>query len=264
MAILKLKDGTELFYERYGTKNTDVILMIHGFSGRHAEFTHQIEPFVAAGYQVIQVDLRNHGRSSYDAGATIARLSADVNELIVSLGVERISLLAHSMGSAVVWSYCHLFGTKQVKQIITIDESPQCLATNDWPYSLFGTTWQTIEHVMDRFKETKMTVKRLPNDTFSAIKDDQAAYPFDVVGNQALLMNHVSLSWQNVIADLEVPQLYIAGGDSPLWSSEHAEYCANLTPWGQKVIVPGTGHLPHAEDPEVFNDAVLKFLNENK
>jgi len=264
MSALTLNDGAELYYEEFGNPIEPTIIMIHGFSGRHAEFKGQITAFNDAGYHIVQLDLRNHGRSSYDAGANIARLSKDIHEIITYLNRDRVILLAHSMGAAVVWSYCQLFGTSCIERIITIDESPQCLATQGWKYSLFETTWATIPAVMSRFKETKMTVTRLPDETFTAIKADQVAHPFNLEGNQALLMNHVSLQWQKIIKSIDVPQLYIAGGKSPLWSSEHALYCAQLNELGQAVIIPNTGHMPHAEKPQIFNNAVLAFLNENK
>lgn len=264
MSALTLNDGANLYYEEFGEQTNPTIIMIHGFSGRHVEFKGQISPFKAAGYHIVQVDLRNHGRSSYDAGATIARLSVDIHEMITYLNRDKVILLAHSMGSAVVWSYCQLFGTRRVERIITIDESPQCLSADEWAYSLFDTTWGTMTNVMERFKETKMTVTRLPDETFKAIKADQAAYPFNTERNQDLLMNHVSLKWQNVIKSIDVPQLYIAGGQSPLWSSEHALYCAQLNQLADAVIIPDTGHMPHAEKPKLFNEAVLAFLNANK
>lgn len=264
MSELTLNDGGKLFYQTTGLATNQPIIMLHGFSGRHVEFDGQVNAFVSAGYQVIQVDLRNHGRSSYDAGATISRLSADIQELIISLDLTDVILMAHSMGAAVTWSYCQLFGIERLHAIVTIDESPQCLATNNWPYSLFGTTWSTIPNVMEHFKATKMTVTRLPDRTFKTIKDEQKLYPFDIEGNKSLLSNHVSLKWQSVIERLTLPQLYIAGGQSPLWSSEHAKFSALLTNFGEAVIIPETGHLPHAEKPEAFNEAVLTFLNANK
>lgn len=264
MSVLNLKDNTELYYEEFGENAQPTVIMIHGFSGRHTEFKGQIIPFVEAGYHVVQVDLRNHGRSTYDPGASIARLSADIHELIIKLNKDNVTFMAHSMGAAVVWSYCQLFGTENIRAIITIDESPQCLATTGWPYSLFDTTWATLPDVMLHFKETKMTVTRLPDETFTAIKAEQATYPFDVPGNQALLMNHVSLKWQHIIEQIDVPQLYVAGGQSPLWSSEHATYCAQLNTLGQAVIIPDTGHMPHAEKPGMVNMAAFSFLNANK
>lgn len=263
MTELILNDGNSLFYKKTGVNSAQPLIMLHGFSGRHTEFKGQVQTFVAAGYQVIQVDLRNHGRSTYDSGATIARLSTDIQELILDQKLENVVFMAHSMGAAVVWSYCQLFGTSKLSAIITIDESPQCLFLDGWPYSLFGTTWGTIPDVMQHFKDTKMTKNRLPDITFQAIKAEQADYPFDIEKNERLLQNHISLAWQEVIKRLTIPQLYVAGASSPLWSAEHASYCADLTEKGHAISILDTGHLPHAEKPKVFNQAVLTFLNDS-
>ena len=42
-----------------------------------------------------------------------------------------------------------------------------------------------------------------------------------------------------------------------------AQEMALATPRGQLVIIPGTGHTPHLEQPEAFNTAVLNFLKQN-
>jgi len=264
MAKLRLNDEKELFYLDSGAMNGQPIVFLHGFSSEHAEFTGQINAFIAEGYRTIQVDLRNHGRSSFDVSANIARLSTDIAELIAHLALENVIFVAHSMGAAVVWSYCQLFGTADIARIVTIDESPQLIKSENWPYSLFDFSWAHILEMADRFKNTKMTVSRLPDETFTAMKAEQAAYPFDIDKNVDLLTNHVSLKWQHVIENIDVKQLFVAGSNSPLWSSDHAKYLANYARLGQWVVIPKTGHLPHAENPEVFNREVLNFLQKNE
>ncbi|AIG65589.1 alpha/beta fold hydrolase [Weissella tructae] len=257
---LFLNDGNTIYFTDFGSKSAQPIIFIHGFSGRHSEFYGQVDTCLQAGFRVIQVDLRNHGRSSVDPNATISRLSVDIAELIAALELDHVIFIAHSMGAAVTWSYMKLFGTEKIAKIVTIDESPQCLAVDTWPYSLFETTWASVPEVFDHFKQTKMTVNRLPDDIFKEIKNEKDKYAFNTSDNQRLLESHVVAMWQSVIAAVDKPQLFIAGEKSPLWSPEHAEYCANLAKQGSFAIIPNTGHLPHAEAPKAFNEQVISFL----
>lgn len=257
---LFLNDGNRMYFTDVGSKTAQPIICIHGFSGRHSEFSGQLKSFLQAGFRVIQVDLRNHGRSTIDEDTTIARLSMDIAELIALLHLTNVIFMAHSMGAAVTWSYLKLFGEEKVAKVVTIDESPQCLAVNGWPYSLFGTTWATVPMVLEHFKATKMTNNKLPDDVFKEIKKEKEKYKFNTVANQRLLESHVIAMWQSVIRHLNVPQLFVAGEKSPLWSPTHAEYCAALAKNGQYVVIPNTGHLPHSEAPDGFNEAVLPFL----
>ena len=39
-----------------------------------------------------------------------------------------------------------------------------------------------------------------------------------------------------------------------------AKHIADTIPGGQRFIVPGAGHVPHMETPDIFNRELLKFL----
>jgi pimeloyl-ACP methyl ester carboxylesterase len=43
---------------------------------------------------------------------------------VTALKLKRVSLLGHSMGAAVIWSYIELFGDTELSKLILIDQSP--------------------------------------------------------------------------------------------------------------------------------------------
>ena len=62
------------------------------------------------------------------------------------------------------------------------------------------------------------------------------------------------------LAALDVPTLIIHGQEDQLIPVTEAEAMAAAMPQAQLVVVPGAGHLPNLENPEVFNDAVREYL----
>ena len=62
------------------------------------------------------------------------------------------------------------------------------------------------------------------------------------------------------LAGLDVPTLIVHGADDQLIPVSEAEAMEKALPQAKLVVVKGAGHLPNLENPEVFNDAVRKFL----
>lgn len=90
------------FIEGSGT----AVILLHGFSGSPEGLW--IKPgtydaLVAAGYQVIALDQRGHGKSAkfYDSGSYGIEMMKDVGRLMDQLEIERAHLIGYSMGAKV-------------------------------------------------------------------------------------------------------------------------------------------------------------------
>jgi len=87
-------DGRPLVFLHGGTVN---------FQANYAAFGWP-EKFIARGFQVVGLDFRGHGQSDkpHDASAYgTANVAADVTGLLDHLGLDRVDLVAYSIGTAV-------------------------------------------------------------------------------------------------------------------------------------------------------------------
>src|SRR5262249_28199088 len=101
-------DGVTLRYEEAGSGKP--LVCIPGWSQTAAQFKHQLSG-LSDRYRVIAVDMRGHGESDKpDNGYTIQRLAKDVQDLLVARNLSDVTLMGHSMGSSVIWSYWQLWG----------------------------------------------------------------------------------------------------------------------------------------------------------
>jgi pimeloyl-ACP methyl ester carboxylesterase len=147
MPYLELEDGTELYFNDWGT-GTPVVL-IHGWPLSGDMWEHQAAFLVDSGYRVITYDRRGFGKSSrpFD-GHDYDTLAADLAELIEELDVTDAALVGFSMGGGEVVRYLSKYGSARVSKAVLISAStPFMLQTEDNPDG-------TPEEVFDGFRHS--------------------------------------------------------------------------------------------------------------
>lgn len=75
-----------------------VVLLVHGWSGRHADMAAFVAPLVAERLQVVSIDLPAHGQSAGETAA-IADMAAAICAIADATGPVR-GIIAHSVGCA--------------------------------------------------------------------------------------------------------------------------------------------------------------------
>src|SRR5262245_22695294 len=123
-------DGVALRYEEAGSGKA--LVCIPGWSQTAAQFKHQLSG-LSDRYRVIAVDMRGHGESDKpNNGYTIQRLAKDVQDLLVARNLTDVTLMGHSMGSSVIWSYWQLWGQDRLAKLIFVDQMPMITADPRW------------------------------------------------------------------------------------------------------------------------------------
>lgn len=236
------------------------IVILTGFGGAKVIWRSQVSVLIAAGYRVINVDSRNHGLSMHtDKGLRISRLAMDVYELMQALQLQQPIVMGNSMGAAIWFAYVSLFGDDGLKAVIDVDQSPKMLNTPDWSYGFKDVIWADFPEFFYQ-PLGSATYQHIDNLTYQAVKRIAKIEPFDNELTQPLLIDHAFQDWRDVVAQLTVPLLIIAGGQSPYFNPEFAAVTAKLAVRGQSVVVPEAGHIVMAEQADAFNQAMLRFL----
>mgnify|MGYP000276834465 CR=1 FL=1 len=110
MAYLK-QDNLQLHYTDHGSeKKGEAIITLHGLSesGLYWTLPGITDGLVAAGYRVINMDMRAHGRtrvSGDDKGYDVEVIAGDIERLADSLDLEKFHLLTHATGGMVGFRY---------------------------------------------------------------------------------------------------------------------------------------------------------------
>lgn len=254
-------DNISIEYTIQGSGNT--LIFLAGYSGIKEEWIKQVEFFVKKGYQVVTFDARNHGHSTHKLlNLKIARLGQDLAQLIDYLNLKNVTLIGHSMGGATIWAYCMLYGTQNLKKIVTVDESPYAINYKEWQYGINNLTWDNLGVNVQYVMDVKMNSLPIDENLKQILKAEHKKYPFDFDKNIILLKNHLTQDWRDLIAKIDVEQLYLAGEKSPLWSANHAKKCVDINEkrMAKSYVFKGAGHLPHLECTDEFNNVVYEFL----
>jgi pimeloyl-ACP methyl ester carboxylesterase len=270
----KTSDGVKLSYLRAGTGLP--IVLLHGSFGSGACFKSQAQ-ILAEQYDVIVLDQRSHGESEkVPFGMKVARLSKDLFELITALNLRRISLLGHSMGAAVIWSYIELFGDAELSKLILIDQPPMLTSNPNWTeeecsesgaifdaqqlYSTLavlrdGSGEEFLRQGMDFWLTKKATPQVKDMLLQNALKGS-----FDYA--RTLNYDHWLNDWRETIPGIRLPTLVVSGRASPIpWKSQ--EWIHRKIVGSQLVIFEeeeGGKHFMFLENPQRFNRVLMEFL----
>ncbi|MDF7637108.1 alpha/beta hydrolase [Leuconostocaceae bacterium ESL0958] len=262
MAKLITTDGVAIDYQDAGGSG-QAVLLLSGFSARQAQWVSQVAALQAAGFRVITLDWRSHGRSERTSrNLRISRFAADLRELIATLALDQFVLLGHSMGASIIWAYLSLFGEQGLAKVVLVDESPKLLNEGAWTAGIRDLTWDNFHQLAPVFLKQKMTVSPIDDRLRQQLQEEKTRYPTSFELLYPLLKNHLLADWRENIKETTVPTLFFVGAESPLWRPGYeTEFADFFNQDAQVVRVAASGHLPQLEQPAFFNKKLVQFLS---
>jgi pimeloyl-ACP methyl ester carboxylesterase len=274
MAVLTLPDG-ELFYE-WVTVTGDrterpVLVFVHGWGGS-ARYWKATATALSDRYDCLLYDLKGFGRSPIQSGAPSSLTScvADLTALLAALDVDRVSLIAHSMGSSIAALFLGAQGAKVDRAILTCggifeyDErafqafykfgSGVVKFRPKWIAQVPGMDWLVMQRFLHR--PLPQSDRREFLEDF-LMADDGAALGtmFDAVSGP------MAIALPQVYAGLSMPTLMISGQYDRIIPVKLGQAAASLNPAIEFTVMPDVGHFPMLEDAAAFLRRVQGFLD---
>jgi non-heme chloroperoxidase len=263
MKVFKTSDGIDLAYSDEGEGNP--VIFIAGYRASRHTWSMQTKLFVELGFRVLTLDRRSQGSSDRpNHGHRMSRHGKDLDDFINALNLSNVLLIGQSMGASTIWAYVSLFGDNLLRGIVSIDQTPKMLNETDWDYGMYNLNLTNLATFFD---------DPLPNPLYRSVdstflediaektKDD---LPFDSTETKPLLLDHAFSNWLDVLPNVNVPVLFIAGKNSPFWPCEHAVASAKLCCDGRAEIINECGHAVNWEQPEACNDTLVHFIQQLK
>ena len=269
MKYLHLTDGTKIAYRDAG--NGSPILLIHGWGVSGELFLPQIDAW-SKDHRIIVPDLRGHGASRpFAAGDAFGLLANDIETLLQQLALENILLVGWSMGAMVAWDLLDRFGSERFAGLATLDMVPRILNDQHWCLGLRdGVDASVFRHAIEAMQAdwpayTRVFVPRMfarsrlaeDHDAIKITRDIAARN--DAASMARLWVAMVEQDFRPALASIDLPALVIHGGQSRLYGSEAGRWIAASLPQGRYEDFPDSGHTPHMEEPEHFNQSITAF-----
>lgn len=252
----------KLHYQLHGSGSPLVIL--HGLFGTLENWGSQIKAF-SEHFQVIAVDLRNHGRSPHADRMDYSVMAEDILALLDDLALDRINLLGHSMGGKVAMQLA-LNHPERIDKLLIVDIAPVAYEAhhNDVFKGLFAIDLVQLksrseadsllaEHVSEPAVRSFLLKNLYRND------QNQFAWRMNL---PALDHSYQQISQAPNGQPFEGPTLFIKGANSNYIQPSHKDAVLTFFPNAIYKVIQNAGHWPHAEKPAMFKTLVMSFFQE--
>lgn len=132
MSTITTRDGTQIFYKDWGSRDARPIVFHHGWPLSADDWDSQMQFFFDKGFRVIAHDRRGHGRSTQTAtGNEMDTYAADVAEVVIALDLKRAIHVGHSTGGGEVAHYVARAEPGRVAKAVLIGAVPPVMVRSD-------------------------------------------------------------------------------------------------------------------------------------
>ena len=267
----------KLFYRKYGEAGPPLII-VHGLYGASDNWI-TIAREMSENFEVYILDQRNHGESPHDEVHTYDAMRGDLEEFMDERGIEKATLMGHSMGGKTVMSFA-MSHPERVESLIVVDIAPV-------PYhDLAVHSHMAANHakMIDAMLELDLEKIESREDASRAlsVKIGSERIRLFLLKNLARDKNH-QFSWKINLPVLKeslhdimdglptekfiseggikgFPVFFIRGEKSDYILPEHHDTIKKLFPTAEIVSIPNSGHWVHAEQPDLLLKNLKYFL----
>lgn len=145
MSTLKTSDGTSIYFKDWGAGKP--VLFSHGWPLDADMWDNQLNFLAENGYRVIAFDRRGFGRSDQPwTGYDYDTFASDINDLIISLDLQNVTLVGFSMGGGDVTRYINNYGTSRVDGLVLLGAvTPLFGQKEDYPQGVEASVFAGIQ-----------------------------------------------------------------------------------------------------------------------
>ena len=253
---VQLSTGVRLHFAERGMPSREPLIMLHGLSDSWFSFS-RIMPLMSTRYQVYALDQRGHGRSEQPTGGyAMSELAADVLAFMDAKGINRATIVGHSMGSFVAQQVA-LAAPDRVRALVLVGSGTSVRHLIDFD-KVFAELRDPVS--MDFIREFQLSTIGQPV---------PEAFLEEVIRESQRLSAHVwRAAWRGLVSApapnglgaLEVPTLLIHGEKDTAFPLSELRALNALVPRASLITYPEIGHAVHWETPGRFVRDLEAFI----
>lgn len=245
------------------------VVLVHGSEAWSYAWRYQIEPLAAAGFRTIALDLPGSGYSDISVAGdySISALSCLLGDLLDALKIQKAAFVASSAGGLPVLD----FAIRSPERVSALVLASACGVPHNLP-----TPWRLMKvpmvgELMGLFinkSAVKANLREAFYDKTAVTSEMVSAYVGPVLRKGAWkTILKLERSWDPSFVEervqcIEHPTLLIWGKNDPWHPVRMAHVFAQRIQRSQVEVLPDCGHLPHEEQPDIFNKLMIIFLSD--
>ncbi len=265
MPELVTSDGVQLHYEDTGSGSP--LVFTAGWAMDSSWWRHQLP--LATSHRVVVLDPRSQGQSEKVVrGLRMGRQAGDLREVLDTLGLRDITLVAHSRSTSIAFAYWELFGAHRLSRLVLVGVTPSMSRRDDWEwgYMMDPVAFQNLiladhEGVVRQVITDLLLTAPPPEEVEEMVRNTMLTPP---LAGARMLEDHGVIDWRDMLETITIPTLVCVGRfdrNAPLPAAEHV---ANAVPQGRLVVFENSAHAPFYEEPEEFNRVLEAFLDQTE
>jgi pimeloyl-ACP methyl ester carboxylesterase len=250
-------DGAEVAYAQQGRLALPPLVMLHGWAASHKFWKYCLTAF-SPRWRVIAPDLAGFGLSEKpDRDYTLEGLASWLGKFLDALKLDRVTLVAHSMGGTIALLYA-LQHPERIQKLVV--SNPVIVGKTAFSKRNRLCMAPGIRRLL--FHLAKVApIRRWVAKDFTAIGPLDEDLARDVTRGTYRSMFDSVLSTRDAdlrekLQALSVPTLSIGTDCDQLVAPNQYE----LVPAEKKICIRGSGHIPMVERPEEFNRVLNDYL----
>ena len=240
------QDAARISYRVYGEGRP--VMLLHGGLGHSGNWSHQVPALLADGHQVILIDSRGHGSSSRDAQPyRYNRMAADVLAVMDALQLARCALVGWSDGATIA--------------MMVAAGAPERVSG-----VLFFAGNLALNGVKEISQPMPLTLQRCFSrhaKDYAALSDTPDQFEVLVADVTHMMKTQPDFSNSDLLA-IRVPVTILHGENDEFIKREHADYLARTISNKKAVVLEEVSHFAPLQRPDLFNRAMLSFLDRLK
>ncbi|MGZ5406403.1 MAG: alpha/beta fold hydrolase [Aeromicrobium sp.] len=268
----------DLSYVDSGTGT--VVLFIHGILGSQRQWTHLIDR-MDDNHRVIVPDLFGHGESAKPVGDySLGAHAATMRDLLDHLGIERVTLVGHSLGGGIAMEFFYLFPERVDRMVLVAsgglgrEVNPilrsATLPGAGWVLPVIASGWVRARAEATGRAMSKAGWKPGSDITaiwqgFTSLGDAASRRAFLATTRAVIDTGGQSVSAHDYLPDaLPIPTLIVWGSGDRMIPAWHAMSAQDSIPGCRIELFEGAGHFPHLDEPDRFAELLRDFIATTK
>jgi pimeloyl-ACP methyl ester carboxylesterase len=248
------RDGVRIHYETTGTGRPALVL-VHCWTCDSGFWKDVVERF-ARGRQVVTLDLAGHGQSGRTRKSyTMQAFGQDVKAVADALKLDRMVLVGHSMGGAVILEAARLLGNRVVG-LVPVDTLLDVVQRDDpkETQAFLDKMQADFEGTTTGFAREYWFVPTTPPAVVDRVVKTATTFPPEIA--MSALRDNWSYDSARGLESIKVPIAAVNADKFPT----NFEANRRHAPQFDAVIMKGVGHYLMLEDPKRFGDHLEEAL----